>query len=84
MPGSIRGSDVFLKEDIKNVLEGLAITIEASIRSGAVIPGGYYNGFMSCMLAVGRSFDIDVDTRITRGSFSIFINDRKRLDVKHG
>ena len=58
MKQSIRGSDVFVKEDIRSVLQALLATNEPLAQmAGADVPQ-YRYGFSAAVAAVATAFDI--------------------------
>ena len=66
----IRGSDVFLKEDVRSVLQAILATNEMlarQVQNDDIQP--YRNGFTAAIYAVATAFDISVDqSHAYRGS----------------
>lgn len=59
MKQSIRGSDVFVKEDIRSVLQALLATNETIGQMVGVVE--YRKGFASAIAAVATAFDIKLE-----------------------
>lgn len=65
MRQAIRSSDVFLKEDVRSMLQAILVTNEALSRQ---VPThdieGYRSGFVAALAAVSTAFNINLDTTI--------------------
>ena len=58
MKQSIRGSDVFIKEDIRSVLQALLATNETLAQMAGADVQQYRYGFSAAVAAVATAFDI--------------------------
>jgi hypothetical protein len=58
MKQSIRGSDVFVKEDIRSVLQALLATNETLAQMAGADVQQYRYGFSAAVAAVATAFDI--------------------------
>ena len=58
MKQSIRGSDVFVKEDIRSVLQALLATNETLAQMAGADVQQYRFGFSAAVAAVATAFDI--------------------------
>ena len=58
MKQSIRGSDVFLKEDVRSVLQALLATNETLAQMAGADVQQYRYGFSAAVAAVATAFDI--------------------------
>jgi hypothetical protein len=64
MPHAVRGSDVFLKEDVRSILQALLVTNEmmaTQVAGNEAQP--YRSGFTAAIAAVATAFDITLDNR---------------------
>ena len=64
---AIRGSDVFLKEDLRAIMQSILLTNEAATRA----LGGsadYRAGFMAALLAMATGINCSLDLRGYRSS----------------
>ena len=68
----VRGSDVFLKEDVRSILQAILITNDMLARQ---IPVGdvqtYRAGFSTAIVAVATAFDISLDQRGMLNRFAL-------------
>lgn len=58
MKPSIRGSDVFIKEDVRSVLQALLATNETLAQMAGADVQQYRYGFSAAVAAVATAFDI--------------------------
>jgi hypothetical protein len=62
MPPPIQGSEVFIKEDLRNILRSIVITNEMAIRqSPHADDDAYRRGFMSAITAMSVATDITLN-----------------------
>ena len=64
MTSSIRGSDVWLKEDVKAMLSAILVTNESAARFNGA-SAEYSAGFAACMVAVAVTFGLPVQDLVT-------------------
>lgn len=61
MKQSIRGSDVFIKEDVRSVLQALLATNETLGQMAGADVQQYRQGFAAAIAAVATAFDIKLE-----------------------
>jgi len=61
MKQSIRGSDVFIKEDVRSVLQALLATNETLAGMVGDSVASYRTGFAAAILATATAFDIKLE-----------------------
>jgi hypothetical protein len=59
MPPPMQGSEVFIKEDLRNILRSIVVTHELAMRQSVVEDAdAYRRGFMSAITAMSVATDI--------------------------
>ncbi len=61
MNHTIRGSDVFIKEDVRSVLQALLATNETLGQMAGADVQQYRHGFAAAIAAVATAFDIKLE-----------------------
>ena len=62
MPPPIQGSEVFIKEDLRNILRSIVVTHELALRQSVVEDNeAYRRGFMSAITAMTVATDISLN-----------------------
>jgi hypothetical protein len=67
----IRGSDVYLADDIRRILEALLVATTVQKSFGLDVSGDFAVGFVAGVSAVAVAVGVQLDDRLTQGLVTI-------------